>query len=166
MPHVSCNGQTESSCADCGLDEQCNGDCVQVGAQCVRQAPPSSPPPMPSAPPLCGSDCLHNDDGDCDDGGAGHEYSYCEYGSDCSDCGERSAHTAPRPPPRPPPSPPPPPPPCASESQPQCGGLYHFGPTRCCQAQHSCVYYNNYWHQCQRAPPRPPPSPSPPPPPS
>ena len=34
----------------------------------------------------------------CDDGGSGSEYSVCEYGSDCDDCGPRSS------PPSPPPS--------------------------------------------------------------
>ena len=44
-------------------------------------------------------------DGYCDDGGPGSQYSLCELGTDCADCGSRVM------PPPPPPSPPPPSPP-------------------------------------------------------
>ncbi|MGB0638279.1 MAG: hypothetical protein ACPGTU_03030 [Myxococcota bacterium] len=40
--------------------------------------------------PLCNNDCEYAYDGDCDDGGAGSDYDYCEYGSDCADCGRRT----------------------------------------------------------------------------
>eukprot|EP00966_Prymnesium_polylepis_P098808 2288179-Prymnesium_polylepis.1 len=45
----------------------------------------------------CTNTCVHPSDGDCDDGGAGSEYSACAYGSDCADCGGRAS-----PPPAPP----------------------------------------------------------------
>jgi len=51
--------------------------------------------------------CVHSEDGDCDDGGAGAEFSSCEYGHDCTDCGPRPMLDGPPPPP-PSPSPPPP----------------------------------------------------------
>ena len=37
----------------------------------------------------CSETCRYASDGDCDDGGPGGEYSSCEYGSDCTDCGSR-----------------------------------------------------------------------------
>ena len=66
----------------------------------------------------CTDTCSVSSDGDCDDGGAGAEYSLCEGGTDCTDCGTRGtaasdedklSPSAPPPPPTPPPSPKPPP---------------------------------------------------------
>jgi len=62
--------------------------------------PPSTPialsplsPPSPSSPaPLCMEDCVFSADGLCDDGGAGSQYSDCEFGTDCFDCGSRSGN--------------------------------------------------------------------------
>lgn len=78
----------------------------------------------------CGDDCCTNTchwprDGQCDDGGPGSEWAgFCEFGSDCFDCGSRfdspppSAPPLPSPPP-PSPSPPlPPAPPPASPAPP------------------------------------------------
>ena len=39
--------------------------------------------------PVCFNDCSDYYDGSCDDGGSGHDYSLCEYGHDCWDCGTR-----------------------------------------------------------------------------
>ena len=39
--------------------------------------------------PYCNNTCAYANDGDCDDGGDGSDYSLCEYGSDCNDCGPR-----------------------------------------------------------------------------
>ena len=73
--------------------------------------PPSPPllPPFPPSPPHpprlpcvseCTEACVHNSDGDCDDGGEGTEYTLCPLGSDCTDCGVRciAAMTPPPPP--------------------------------------------------------------------
>lgn len=38
----------------------------------------------------CTNTCEYADDGDCDDGGSGSDYSLCELGTDCADCGPRS----------------------------------------------------------------------------
>ncbi|MBX3248350.1 MAG: hypothetical protein KF901_14315 [Myxococcales bacterium] len=38
----------------------------------------------------CTNTCTYAFDGDCDDGGPGADYSLCEYGTDCDDCGPRS----------------------------------------------------------------------------
>ena len=45
--------------------------------------------PPTSHPPVCTETCTYHGDGDCDDGGHGHDYTLCQYGSDCHDCGER-----------------------------------------------------------------------------
>jgi len=37
----------------------------------------------------CSDTCSHPSDGDCDDGGTGSEYAYCDLGTDCTDCGAR-----------------------------------------------------------------------------
>lgn len=38
---------------------------------------------------LCSNDCWYPNDGDCDDGGPDADYSGCDYGTDCGDCGPR-----------------------------------------------------------------------------
>jgi hypothetical protein len=82
-------------------------------------APPTSPPPSPSPPPLppgyvCLNSCIgmptYATDGFCDDGGPGAEYLYCQYGTDCADCGLRQLRSPSPPRGPPPPSPPSPPP--------------------------------------------------------
>jgi hypothetical protein len=42
---------------------------------------------------LCGETCTYSGDGECDDGGEGAVTSVCEYGTDCIDCGPRTACT-------------------------------------------------------------------------
>lgn len=83
---------------------------------------PSAPPPGPPPPPLeagcvCHNDCLasggdegmhHISNGVCEDGGQGSQYSTCDAGRDCTDCGPRDCATPPTPPSPPLPSPPPP----------------------------------------------------------
>lgn len=64
-----------------------------------------------ATPSTCNDQCMYKGDDDCDDGGPGSEYSICQSGSDCSDCGPRAtALPPPTPPPvgKPPPSPQPP----------------------------------------------------------
>merc|ERR1712070_74944 len=36
----------------------------------------------------CDNTCKYSKDGDCDDGGAGADYDFCELGTDCADCGK------------------------------------------------------------------------------
>jgi hypothetical protein len=82
----------------------------------VPPSPPckiSPPHPPPSPPPhICENTCRFPSDAQCDDGGYGSQYSFCDIGTDCLDCGLRYA--LPPPPPRPPstypPNPPAPPP--------------------------------------------------------
>ena len=59
-----------------------------------RHSPP--PPPLPSPPPPTPVECIencedNNRDGTCDDGGPGAEYSICDPGTDCTDCGPIAA---------------------------------------------------------------------------
>lgn len=39
---------------------------------------------------LCTNTCSYDGDGDCDDGGPGSDFSLCDYGTDCADCGPRA----------------------------------------------------------------------------
>ena len=42
----------------------------------------------------CRESCYWASDGDCDDGGVGSEYTACDIGSDCTDCGSRAVCAA------------------------------------------------------------------------
>ena len=69
-------------------------------------APPTTPPSPAQPPGLCGNACTWAFDGYCDDGGTGALYDWCEWGSDCSDCGLRLLEPPLLPQPALPPSPP------------------------------------------------------------
>ncbi len=61
-------------------------------------APPLPPavPPQPAVPfSSCQEECNFSSDGDCDDGGLGSEYSICDTGNDCTDCGPRNSRSSP-----------------------------------------------------------------------
>lgn len=45
--------------------------------------------------PQCSNTCRFSEDGDCDDGGPGSDFSVCELGTDCSDCGPRGVPEGP-----------------------------------------------------------------------
>ena len=67
-------------------------------------------PQMLAQPGICEDTCGNGTgtfDLTCDDGGPGAAFSFCEYGTDCHDCGRRELPSPPLPP-LPPPSPPPP----------------------------------------------------------
>ena len=71
--------------------------------------PPPRPPPGPPGSGVCSNTCHYAGDGDCDDGGAGGEYSQCFPCTDCADCGPRAyCHFNPPSPSPPPPAPGPP----------------------------------------------------------
>eukprot|EP00966_Prymnesium_polylepis_P209372 4850241-Prymnesium_polylepis.1 len=61
-------------------------DAVRVTGTPSTNVPPLAPP-SPASPPICCEDgCgTASDDGDCDDGGPGSEYSHCIAGTDCTD---------------------------------------------------------------------------------
>jgi len=100
-------------------------DCVDCGPRDYLppsapppSPPPPGPPPSPRPPAVCDETCESSNDGFCDDGGtfsdggSASDTSYCDYGTDCIDCGPRNYSPPARPPdpPAPPPSPPPLPP--------------------------------------------------------
>ena len=49
--------------------------------------PPSPPIECVNGLQMCTNDCHHRGDGDCDDGGTGADFTICDYGDDCTDCG-------------------------------------------------------------------------------
>ena len=61
--------------------------------------PPPSPPTTPAVA-VCGASCDTTGDTECDDGGEGAQFSRCDFGTDCADCGVRySAPPSPAAPP-------------------------------------------------------------------
>ena len=58
-----------------------------VNVVCVSGVEPPAQPPAP--PGICFQTCAYANDGDCDDGGPGAQYTLCDLGSDCADCGLR-----------------------------------------------------------------------------
>ena len=44
---------------------------------------------------VCENICGYSNDGQCDDGGPNSMSSYCDYGTDCNDCGCRENQTTP-----------------------------------------------------------------------
>ena len=108
--------QAGTDCADCGP--------AYVAFPAPPPTPFAPPPPPPSFPPavpggniLCTNTCIGapggivTPDGNCQDGGSGSTQSFCQLGTDCSDCGARYNNpTTGDPPPPAPPYPPSPPP--------------------------------------------------------
>lgn len=87
----------------CGGEPEAEAAPAAATTAAAPAAPaPAAPPVAASAAPaaaapgaLCTNTCASAGDGDCDDGGPGSEYDICELGSDCADCGARSAAAAP-----------------------------------------------------------------------
>ena len=57
---------------------------------------------VPCVSSQCLNTCSYASDGACDDGGPGADYSYCNLGTDCYDCGSRGLPPSPPPPSSPP----------------------------------------------------------------
>ena len=80
-----------------------NGPCP-YGTDCADCGPlpvqPSPPPPLPPwNPSICHNNCegsilgaqqTYASNGICEDGGYGSEFSLCDLGTDCKDCGRRN----------------------------------------------------------------------------
>ncbi len=78
--------------------------CAQVEAKCPGLAEQLTPEMEsagsgggfvdvePTGPGGCSDTCVEATDGLCDDGGADSDFSGCDYGTDCTDCGERPAN--------------------------------------------------------------------------
>merc|ERR1719399_1929521 len=107
--------ETDAFCKSHGL-EMCKQSCAGQGCQYndhpvfTSMACLPSPSPPPSSGVICEDTCDWNNDAYCDDGGPGSEYDWCDFGSDCTDCGPRGPSPSPSPP-RPPSTPRPPSPP-------------------------------------------------------
>lgn len=56
-----------------------------------EEPPPPGPEPEPDGEPtgMCTNTCQYASDGECDDGGPDSDFSVCDLGTDCDDCGER-----------------------------------------------------------------------------
>ena len=79
------DGGPGSDYAVCGFGTDCD-DCG------VRRAGEGGGPgPQPGGQELCTDTCQWAGDGECDDGGVGAMYAECDLGTDCTDCGPRSA---------------------------------------------------------------------------
>jgi|GEM_PF-5269862 hypothetical protein len=50
--------------------------------------------PVGDAQTMCSNTCSYANDGECDDGGVGSQYSACSIGTDCNDCGARGDRRA------------------------------------------------------------------------
>jgi hypothetical protein len=59
-----------------------------INAYCSDSSPATSQP-APEPEELCSNTCIYAFDGDCDDGGPNSDYSFCDLGTDCGDCGPR-----------------------------------------------------------------------------
>lgn len=97
-----CGYATDGDCDDGGSGAEFDmcaygTDCIDCGVRPFKPPSQPKPPPLPlPSPGTCSNTCLYSNDGDCDDGGPGSEYTLCAPGTDCFDCGEANA------PPRPP----------------------------------------------------------------
>ena len=113
-----CIWTNDAACDDGGPGSMYSA--CPIGTDCTDCGPRIEPPPAPPNPPqppgfpasfaVCDDTCIWPKDDGCDDGGAGSEYSGCDQGTDCTDCGPRFLP--------PPPSPSPPPPFAPPESPP------------------------------------------------
>ena len=79
--------------ADCATGQTCNmrrnryllfGAPNRVGGTCQVSLPPTPPTII-----CCADSCQYRADSDCDDGGPGNDYAFCDLGTDCTDCGSR-----------------------------------------------------------------------------
>ena len=108
-----CNAETETCLCTDACSQASSGICDDggpgsewsrclYGTDCSDCGPRSPlPPPPPYAPMirLCTDECVYASNGDCSDGGPGAEFTSCEYGTDCTDCGFRLRLLVPPPPP-------------------------------------------------------------------
>jgi hypothetical protein len=81
----ACAPSYECSSGCRGRGEVCDGDyqCCELDCQW------NSVGPNTCFDPSCNNQCGFAYDGDCDDGGPGSDFSLCDLGSDCGDCGPR-----------------------------------------------------------------------------
>mgnify|MGYP001385628313 CR=1 FL=1 len=78
---------TNNVCVECNGNGSCNADqrntCTD-GGFCVEGSSLGG-----GAEQICSDTCGTPSDGDCDDGGPNSDFDFCDFGTDCSDCGPR-----------------------------------------------------------------------------
>lgn len=78
-------------CDDCDLNCGDHGSCNDAGDACVcDNGYTGADCSTPIAGGTCSNTCTWANDGACDDGGPGSEFSVCDCGTDCGDCGTRT----------------------------------------------------------------------------
>jgi hypothetical protein len=72
---------------------------VEKGTPAPSHVPTDTPTSIPTVPQnhMCENTCNAHNDGECDDGGQGSDFSKCELGTDCTDCGFRLVPFTPAP---------------------------------------------------------------------
>jgi len=89
-----CNAYCNATDCD-GEPKASERACNKLLANYIRASDGELPPCVgqpepPQQPELCSETCSSfSDDGDCDDGGPGADYRFCELGTDCKECGVR-----------------------------------------------------------------------------
>ncbi|MEC8381791.1 MAG: MopE-related protein, partial [Myxococcota bacterium] len=102
-----------TDCSDCGARNDADGDgfyddegTIPLDTTLVLDCDDTESTTYPGAPEItndgidqdcdgvdatvvCLDTCQYANDGDCDDGGTNSDYSYCDLGTDCGDCGPR-----------------------------------------------------------------------------
>lgn len=62
-----------------------------ISLSCKKDDPEEEQPPLQiQTSEFCEDTCIFANDGECDDGGVNSTSNFCEYGTDCGDCGTRT----------------------------------------------------------------------------
>ena len=64
-----------------------------VAVSCKGKEPVEEKPIKTEEQIRCENTCIFSTDGSCDDGGPDSKFGYCDFGTDCNDCGERAVIT-------------------------------------------------------------------------
>ena len=78
-------------CGGCGSDDACEDGSCGSGDASEKASGTTAGESEAEESPLCSNACSFADDGTCDDCGPGSDYSLCELGTDCADCGPRES---------------------------------------------------------------------------
>ncbi|HAW19436.1 MAG TPA: hypothetical protein DCX14_04565 [Flavobacteriales bacterium] len=64
-----------------------------ASTSCKDKEPVEEKPIVTEEQVRCENTCIFSTDGSCDDGGPDSKFGYCDFGTDCDDCGERNVIT-------------------------------------------------------------------------
>lgn len=92
----TCDYADDGFCDDCGPGSEfslCDlgTDCADCGPRSGSDTCAGGGSGSGAEGDLCSNACEYANDGVCDDCGSGSEFSVCDLGTDCADCGARSA---------------------------------------------------------------------------